>query len=256
MVFVPSDHYIGDLQKYLKCFEVAEKLIKKEGKMMDIAMTAHFPSTVLGYTHVGDKYLEEEGVEVYQFKGHKEKPDFATAKQYLAEGNYWWHCNYYMWTPAKFLTAYQKYVPKTYEHLMKIKAALLAGDQNQLKLEYSQLEKISIDYAVTEKMDPNDVLIIKGDFGWSDIGAWDILFDKLSGESDENKNLVKAHWVGVDTSGSLVYGPANKIIATIGVDDLVIIDTPDALLICPHSRAQDVKKIVEELKAAGKEHLL
>lgn len=256
IVFVPSDHYIGNIKKYLSCFKVAEELIGREGKMMDIAIPGNFPSTVLGYTQIGDKYLTKDGVEVYKFKGHTEKPDFQTAKKYLADGNYWWHGNYYMWTPAKFLTAYQKYAPETYQGLMKIKKVLGNNDQKKLKSEYSKLDKISIDYAITEKIDPGDVLIIKGDFIWSDIGVWDVLFDKLSKEADENKNLVRANWVGIDTSGSLIYGSPEKIIATIGIDDLLIIDTPDALLICPQSRAQDVKKIVEKLGENNKKKYL
>jgi len=256
IIFVPSDHYIYDLKKYLSCLRVASKLIKEEGKLIDIAIPATFASTVLGYTQVGKVYKEINGVEVYRFRGHTEKPDFRTAKKYLAAGNYWWHGNCYMWTPAKFLGAYEKYAPNIYRGLMKVKEAYLNKDEKNIKIEYSKLEKISIDYAITEKIDPAKVLIIKGEFGWSDIGAWDVVFDKLSGKHDENKNLIKGLWAGLDTTGSLVYGSQEKIIATVGVDDLIVVDTPDALLICPKSRAQDVKKIVEKLAAEKKKDYL
>lgn len=248
MVFVPADHYVGDVKQYLQCFKVAEGLIKKEGKMLDIAIPGEFPSVVLGYTEIGEKYLEQDGVEVFTFKSHKEKPNLETAKKYLADGKHWWHGNYYMWTPAKFLSAYQTYAPEIYSGLMKIKEAYSKNDQKTVGEEYARLPKISIDYAITEKMDPRQVLIIRGDFGWSDIGAWDVLFDRLNKNTDANHNLIKADWQGIDTSGTLIYGNPGKMIATIGVDDLVIVDTPDALLICPRGRAQDVKKIFEKLE--------
>ncbi|MFA6533953.1 MAG: sugar phosphate nucleotidyltransferase, partial [Patescibacteria group bacterium] len=223
MAFIPSDHYIGDVKKFLNCLKVGERLIKAEGRLLDIAVTANYPSTVLGYTRIGEKYLDEDGVEVYNFKGHVEKPNLEKAQEYLAEGDYLWHASYYMWTPAKFLAAYEAYAPAVYTGLMKVKVARASDDQKLLAEEYSRLEKISIDYAVTEKMDPKNVLIIKGDFGWSDIGAWDVLFDKLKGQADANGNLIKAEWLGLDTKNCLIYGPAGKMIATIGVEDLAIV---------------------------------
>jgi len=256
MVFVPSDHYVGNVRKYLNCFKVGEELIRREGKMMDIAIPANFPSTVLGYTQIGDKYLEKNNVEVYQFKSHTEKPNFETAKKYLTDGNYLWHGNYYMWTPARFLSAYQKYTPEIYAGLARIREALMKNDFSAVKTEYVTLPKISIDYAITEKMNPDEVLIIKGDFGWSDIGAWDVLADQLAGAVDENKNLVKGDWVGIDTNDALIYGQEGKIIVTIGVDNLVIVDTPDALLVCPKGRSQDVKRIVSELEEKNKNSFL
>ncbi|MFA6296098.1 MAG: sugar phosphate nucleotidyltransferase [Patescibacteria group bacterium] len=256
MVFIPSDHYIADVKKFIQSLKLASKFIEKTGKMMDIAITPNFPSTVLGYTHIGKKSQETNGIKIYEFKGHVEKPDYKTAERYLKAGDYLWHANFYMWTPKLFLEAYKKYSPIHYKSLAKIKEYLKNKDLKKADDEFKKMPKDSIDYAITEKMDPKDVLIIKGEFGWSDIGAWDVLYDQLSKEQDASKNMVKAVWEGLDTTGCLVYGPKDKIIATIGVDDMIIIDTPDALLVCPQSRAQDVKKIVESLKAKKKEKYL
>lgn len=256
IVFIPSDHYIANTEKFIKSLKIAEKIVKEKGKLLDIAIPPNFPSTVLGYTHIGERYQDINGISIFKFLGHVEKPNYEKAKEYVIAGDYLWHANFYMWTPELFLKAYKDYAPDLFLHLEKIKKALAGKNLKAVSQEYSQLEKISFDYAITEKMRPEDVLIIRGDFGWSDVGAWDVLYDQLSRNIDEYGNLIKAKWYGIDTSGSLIYGEKEKVIATIGVDDLIIIDTKDALLVCPQSRAQDVKKIVEKLKEKGEEKYL
>jgi len=252
MVFVASDQQIGQVDNFLNCLKQAEEVINETGKMLDISIYPTEPNTALGYTKVGEKKIEKNGVEFYEFLGHKEKPDFETAKKYLADGGYFWHANYYMWTPRKFLEAYQKYAPEMYESLRAIEEELRGEAREERIAElYGQMEKISIDYAIAEKMNPKDVLIIKGEFGWRDIGTWDTLYEELLVKGDEKKNVTNTDVVNIDTTGSMIYGEGNKIIATIGVDDMIIVDTKDALLVCPKSRAQDVKKVIEELKKRG-----
>lgn len=246
IVFVPSDHYIIDIKKYLQCFKVGEALIKKTGKLLDIGITATFPSTVLGYTRIGKKYGVFNGVEVYHFQGHTEKPRLEIAKKYLAAGDYLWHGNYYMWTPQKFLAAIKKYAPALFSGLEKIRQR-----GNNLRRIYQKLEKISFDYAVTEKINKKDVLIIKGDFGWSDIGAWDVLHHQLKGEADERGNVIKGAVVHHDTRNCLLYGRQKKVIAALGLEDTIVVDTADAVLICPRARAQEVKKLLEEMEEKG-----
>ncbi len=252
MVFVASDQQINKVDEFLNVLRQAEKIIKETGKMLDISIYPTEPNTALGYTKVGKKIIDKNGVEFYEFLKHKEKPDFETAKRYLKEGDYFWHANYYMWTPRKFLEAYQEYAPEMYEILKKIEAEIKGANNQEIIAElYGQMEKISIDYAIAEKMNPKDVLIIKGEFGWRDIGTWDTLYENLLPQADERKNVINANTIAQDTSGTMIYGNKNKIIATIGVDDMVIVDTDDALLVCPKSRAQDVKKIIKELKEKG-----
>ena len=262
IAFAPSDHFFDDENKFLKSLLFAEKLIRKTGKMLDIGAVPTFPSTVLGYTNIGTLYQKENGCEVYRFKGHTEKPEYKIAKKYLQKGDYLWHVNYYMWTPNAFLNAYKKYQPVMYKTLIKIKelfgTAKKSNNYNkkEIEAEYTKLKKDSFDYAITEKMDPKDVLIIKGNFGWSDVGAWDVLYDQLSRDLDKESNLVRANWCGIDTNDTLVYGTKDKIIATIGLSDMIVVDTDDALLICPKGRAQDVKKVVDLLKKSKKEKYL
>ncbi|MEK7190019.1 MAG: sugar phosphate nucleotidyltransferase [Patescibacteria group bacterium] len=251
MVFVPSDHFIADVKKYLACFKIGEKLIKETGKMLDIGVVATFPSTVLGYTKIGKKCGNFGGVEVYNFAGHTEKPNYATAKKYLASGNYLWHGNYYMWTPRLFLNAMKKYAPTVHAPLEKIKNLLTSGKQKEIVKIYAGIEKISFDYAVTEKIDKKDALIIKGDFGWNDIGAWDVLHNQLKSGADVKGNVMKGKVVHHDTDNCLLFGHGGRVLATLGMKDTIIVDTEDAILVCPKERAQDMKKLIEKMEAGG-----
>ncbi|MBD3238478.1 MAG: hypothetical protein GF332_02475, partial [Candidatus Moranbacteria bacterium] len=121
-------------------------------------------------------------------------------------------------------------------------------DFEEIVRRYSEIPKIMVDYAVMEKINHNQVLVIKGEFGWSDVGNWNDLHKKLVTAKDSKGNLTNANWIGIDTTQSLIYANPKKMIATIGVDDMVIVDTKDALLVCPKGRAQDVKKIIEKIK--------
>jgi mannose-1-phosphate guanylyltransferase len=203
----------------------------------------------LGYTKFGPLFEKRDNTEVYQFAGHTEKPPREVAEQYLADGSYLWHANYYMWTPRKFMAAFENYAPETAAILRKIQT-VRTDDIRDL---YSQLPKKSFDYLITEKMNPESVLVIKGDFGWSDIGAWDTLFDRLS---ENGGNVVKGNGVLIDTNGSLVYAPVGKTVAVLGMNDVVVVDTPDALLVCPKNQAQRVKEIIVKLQEAGQQDLL
>ncbi|MFZ2226095.1 MAG: sugar phosphate nucleotidyltransferase [Candidatus Moraniibacteriota bacterium] len=256
IAFIPSDHYIGRTDRFLSSIREAENVIKETGKMLDISIYPTSPNTALGYTKIGERKFEKNGVEFYEFLAHKEKPDFATAKKYIEDGNYLWHANYYMWTPKKFLEAYEKNAPELYSKLKEIAELMKAGGkESEIKKIYLSMDKISIDYAVTEKMNPSDVLIIQGEFEWKDIGAWDTLHENMLTKTDERRNLVRGERLNIDTSGCIIYGGDKKLIATVGLDDLVIIDTEDALLICPKGRSQEVKKVVEELKERGGKYL-
>jgi len=257
LLFMASDHYIRDKEALAKTIRAEESLVKKTGKLLDVSIVPEFPSTALGYTHVGKIYQEIDGVEVFEFKGHKEKPDFNTAKKMIMSGEYLWHANFYMWTPKKFLEAFKKYAPKVLSGVIKTKKLWLKGQKKEAEKAYSAIEKISIDYAVTEKLNPKDVLVVKGDFGWNDIGSWSALHGEMLSQGDEKQNVVYGDWEGIDTSNSFIMTTSKtKIITTLGIDDIIIVDTEDALLICPRGRSQEVKEIVKRLEEKRKHRFL
>ncbi len=257
IVFIPADHWIKDEELYLRCFQVGDDLIQKTGKMLDIAITPSFPSTILGYTHVGEKYHKTfDEIEVYNFKGHVEKPDYEKAKELLEDGNYLWHANYYMWTPRRFMEAFESYAPAIGETLREIQTDLSAGERGRVEQLFKDLPAISIDYAVTEKMDPSNVLIIKGEFGWSDIGAWDTLHDQLKPEADKKFNVTKGQVVMVDSEDNLIYASDERLVGVVGISNLIVVDAGDAVLVCPKNQAQRVKELIEEIKKTGYNNLL
>ena len=127
------------------------------------------------------------------------------------------------------------------------------GFDDTMRDVFPTLEKISVDYGIAEKADK--VAVIPADIGWNDVGSWQRLAEVLEAAGESGENIVIGHHLAVDTKGALIYSP-DRLIATIGLDDIIVIDTPDATLICPRSRSEDVKKVVEELKARGQHHLL
>ncbi len=252
VVFVPIDHFIADQQKFLDTLGVAEGLVLTTGKLLDMGITATFPSTVLGYTKIGKLLSGKDAVKVYAFAGHTEKPDVRRAIKYVTSGNYLWHGNYYMWTPRSFFGAFKRYQPKMSVILEQIITAIKNKKDQEVGALYEQLEKISFDYAITKNISKKDVLIVKGEFGWSDIGAWDVLHEQLrEPEGDAQGNVVKGNVVHIDTTNCLIYGEEKHIVAAVGLDNIVIVDTPDALLVCPKNRAQDVKKLLPEIEKRG-----
>lgn len=253
IVFIPSDHFIENEDLFLHCLKVGEDLIRSTGKMIDIGVAPTFPSAVLGYTKIGDEFDDIDGIKVFKFAGHTEKPTVEVAELYIKDGSYLWHANYYMWTPAKFMAAFEQYAPKMGATLRQIQQAVQSGQTEKVAALYQKLEKISMDYAITEKMNPDDVLIIRGDFGWSDIGAWDTLYDRLS---KNGENVIKGRCLTVDTKDSLIYGCPEKLIAVLGLKDMVIVDTPDALLVCDRNQAQRIKEIIDKMKNEGHEFYL
>ena len=248
IAFIPSDHHISDTGKFIQMIKSADELIRETGKMLDIAVWPTFPSTVLGYTRIGEKVETRDGVDVYEFKGHTEKPEFEIAKEYLATGEYLWHANYYMWTPRKILQAFEKYSPGLYLYIEQIVEALKQRDMSKVNWAFSQMEKTSFDYAVTEKIDPSQVMIIKGEFGWNDVGAYDVLHEAQKSKSDKNGNVVNGNYISKDSANNLIYGKRDKLIVGLEIEDLVVVDTDDVLMICPKGKAQKVKKIVDKLK--------
>jgi len=237
LAFIPSDHLIKNTEQFLTTLRVGEALVRETGHMVDIGVTAKFASTVLGYTHIGKKIEERDGVVIYEFLGHTEKPDAKTAEQYLSSGEYLWHANYYMWTPRNIMEACHTYAPELY-------AGVMRALENPAT--FNDIQKISFDYAITEHMDPKDVLILKGDFDWSDVGAWDVLYNKLA--SAPGENVTRGAVTALDCEGSLVISETGRTVGVIGLKDMVVVDTPTGILVCPKDRAQDVKKLVAELQ--------
>ncbi|MBI4121705.1 MAG: mannose-1-phosphate guanylyltransferase [Parcubacteria group bacterium] len=249
VVFIPTDQAIDDPERFRQALAVGERLVKETGKLLDISVAPKYPLTTLGYTRVGELYDRIDGVDVYKFLEHKEKPDRATAQTYLDSGDYLWHANYYMWTPRKMLEAFAQHA----SHIHQTISSWSGRDDDR---SIDSLTPISIEKAVTEYLSPDDVLIIKGDFGWTDVGIFRMLAEQLASQADNQGNVICGKGLALDSANCFIHGHPAKLIAAFGVSDLVIVDTPDALLICPKDRSSEIKDLVAALEEAEHKDLL
>lgn len=213
-----------------------------------IGVKPTYPETGYGYIKIGKQLSSVLGEKVFHVARFFEKPDLATAKKYVDHWEFLWNPGMFVWNVTTLLSLYKKFLPKHYSLLKQIQQAGTGNSfSSTVKSVFKKFVPISIDYGIIEKT--NDMLVIPGDFQWADVGHWRSVKDVLS--RTETENVIKGFHLGVDTEGSLIYGYSKRLIATIGMKDVVIIDTPDVLLVCPKDRSQDVKKIVEKLQEKG-----
>lgn len=255
MVTLPADHVILNPAQFARILESAAE-VAAEGYLVTLGIPPTGPDIGFGYIQSGETLRAETdaGVPVYQVQQFKEKPQREVAEQYLRDGGYFWNAGMFIASVRTLRDLYKTHLPQMEAAFAQIVAAHGTGQFNAVMQDiFPTLEKISVDYGIAEKADK--VAVIPADIGWNDVGSWERLAEILASEGKESENSVIGHHVGIDTHGSLIYSP-HRLIATIGMDDIIVIDTPDATLICPKSRSEEVKKIVDELKARGRHELL
>ena len=188
------------------------------------------------------------GNAIFEYVKQIEKPSLAEAKKYASGWDYLWHAGYKVWKTQKMLNLYKKHVPKVYTELANIQKAWGTEKQEDvIKKIYPQIEKISVDYAIFEKIDPDEIVVLPADLGWSDVGAWNILKDELANNKEDN--VIKGNVIDVGSEDCLIYETSSdKVLATVGLKELIIVDTDDGLLVCAKDKITDVKKFIEKLK--------
>ncbi|MBU1019434.1 MAG: sugar phosphate nucleotidyltransferase [Patescibacteria group bacterium] len=235
MAIVYADHLVQDKEEFATKLKAAEKLALRDNTLNIVEVEAREPNVNFGYVEIGETLEEIDGNPVKAFKKFTEKPDLETAKQYIESGNYLWNTGYYVWRISDILDRYQKHLPDTYNRLMKMQE-----DPTSIETEYPQCEKISIDYAIMEKLEPEEVRILPAELGWSDIGTWETLFKELHKEGNVTKGPVQT----VDSEGNLIYNYENdKKLSILGIQNTVIVNTGSEILVCPLSESQNVKKL-------------
>ena len=247
MIILPADHLIRDEEKFRQILEIAVETARESGSLLTIGIKPTHPETGYGYIQI----YNEAGAHnpyfsrgVLRVKTFAEKPNLQTAEQFLASGDFLWNSGMFVWRADTILAEIERHLPDLHDGLTKIDAAI-GTPQYQATLEhvYGMIRGISVDYGVMEKSDR--VYVIPGDFGWNDIGSWDEVF-RVSGK-DDSGNTVTGMVIQKDTKGSYIYSP-DKVVATIGVEDLIIVNTADALLICKKGRSQEVKDVADYLR--------
>ncbi len=247
MVVLPSDHYITDEDGYRNILTQVCRIAGETDKLLTIGIKPSFPATGYGYIRFNKEPKVNMPEGVFEVSEFVEKPAFERAKQYVASGDYLWNSGTFIWKTSVLLNNYQRYLPRLYKSMIEIVDHLGTAEESEVIAKiYADLQSISIDYGILERSD--EVLVVPGDFGWNDVGSWDALGAIFP--TDENGNIVKAKHLGVNTKNSIIYG-SEQLIATIGVENLIIAATNDSILICPKDKAQNVKEVVELLKEKG-----
>ncbi len=256
MAIIYADHLIQNKKEFVEKLKIAEKLAIEEKSLNIIEVKAKYANVNLGYVKIGKMLKTIGGSEIYAFEKFTEKPDLAKALKLLESYKYLWNTGLYVWRTDIILEKYKKHLPKTYDSLKKIGDALgTAKEKSTIQSLYPLCEKISIDYGIMEKVDTSEVRIIPAELEWSDVGTWESIFEEIS--KNPKNNVVKGEYINIDSEGCLIYGTPKKLIATIGIKDVVIVETDDSLLVCKKSKSQDVKKLVESIKKKKKlKHLL
>lgn len=250
MAVLTADHYIEKADALRRALAAAQ--VAEEGHLVTLGILPHRPATGYGYIERGEKLAQVSGHEVYRVEKFTEKPDLATAQAFVESGRYYWNSGMFVWKVSTILREFEKLMPQLYAQLMEIDAALgTAEERAVLERVWPQVEKETIDYGIMERAE--NVTVIPVDIGWSDVGDWAALFELLP--ADDKGNVVVGQHIGLDTRSCLIHG-SHRLVTTIGLEDMIVVDTEDALLVCPRERAQEVRDLVEKLKESGREEYL
>ncbi|HEX7556745.1 MAG TPA: mannose-1-phosphate guanylyltransferase [Leptolinea sp.] len=246
MAVLTADHFITKSEHFRHVLEVAFQ-IANNGHLVTLGIKPASPSTGFGYIQQGRRITEVSEFPAFQVERFTEKPDIKVAQQMMENGGYSWNSGMFIWRVDRILEEFQKQMPSFYAQLLEIDTVLGTLDYKEvLNRVWQQITNQTIDYGVMEKA--SDVVIIPIDIGWTDVGSWASMAELFP--QDKNGNIFIGPNLEIDTRDTLVFGE-KRLVATIGVQDLVIVDTEDALLICAKDRVQDVREIVKRLNVEG-----
>lgn len=252
-----SDHVVADEEEFAEVMKAASAVAGDNKYLVTVGITPSRPATGFGYIKIGhDLGKIDHGLTLFKVESFTEKPNQATAQAFISTGKYFWNANMYVWAAKTLQTAFEKYMPSLYEVTKELEHLNPVDFHKALPDIYSKAEAISIDYAISEKAD--NLVLIPGDFGWNDVGDWKVVYDLgiknlegnvVIGEKDEH------HTLAVKSQNNLIH-TNGKLVALVGVNDMIIVDTDEILMIVPKNDSQDVKKLVERLKEEKKEEYL
>lgn len=252
VVLLTADHHIADKARFRAVLAAGAELAKT-GPIVTLGISPSYPATSFGYIRRGERLGQVGGFDAYTSLGFTEKPDRARAEGFVASGEYSWNSGMFIWTCATAMRELERQQPALHAGMRHVQALVdTPAFAGELAAVWDGLPRISLDFAVMEGAE--QMAVIPVDIGWSDVGSWDAIYDLLP--PDEHGNILKGDGkrLAVDTHHTLVY--SDKLTVTIGVDDIIIVDTPDALLICRRDRAQDVRTVVNMLKQRGADEYL
>lgn len=249
VVTLPSDHLIKDDVEFRKCLNNASEFAFESNGLVTIGIKPNRPETGYGYIQFDEKDIANNIHKVLTFA---EKPNLETARNFIESGDFLWNAGIFIWRVDAIMDAIQTFLPDLHEGLCDIEKTIGTPEfEKQLVNVYGQLKSVSIDYGVMEKA--QNVFLTKADFYWNDVGSWEAVYEVT--EKDNDGNALVGDVYTEKTFGSYIFSP-KKFVATIGVEDLIIIDTQEALLVCKRDHAQEVRQIVEYLKMNKRSELI
>ena len=255
MAVLTADHFIANQAMFHQLLNAAANAAADDW-LVTLGVTPSFPSTGFGYIQHGSPAGVFNGIPAFEVLRFKEKPAEEQARQFLAGGDHSWNSGMFFWRTARILDEFHRQMPELYAGLMDIQAAWDSPErQAVLGRVWDGLRSETIDYGIMEHAHRVMVLPAAG-LGWNDVGSWDALFDVLPAAADGNVPVGRTHHIGLDAHNNLLCAPdGQRLLVTIGVQDLVIVDTGDVLLVCHKDQAQQVRQIVSLLKEQGPEYL-
>lgn len=252
MLVLPSDHLIKYNEIYIDTLKAAIEVAEEDDNLITIGITPSYPETGYGYINFGRDEGDIKRNNIYRVKRFVEKPNLETAKEYLASGRYLWNSGMFVWKSSTILNNFRELLPETYEGLNKIYETIGTAEEEEiLEREFSKFKSESIDYGIMERA--GNIYTIPGSFGWDDVGSW-LALERINKTNDDG-NVIKGNVITINSKKSIIQGQ-DKLIATIGIEDLIVIDTKDALLIAKKDSTQEVKKVIENLKICNRNEYL
>ena len=253
MAVLAADHHIGNVKEYERVLKLAIDTAEKTDRIVTLGLRPTFPSTGYGYLKFNkDNKISDE---VYDLEQFVEKPGLEVAKSYVESGDYLWNSGMFIWKASVILDYFKKLLPDMYEKMESIFDKLRTPDEKAAIEEvYPTLENVSVDYGIMEKAD--GVCVIPADFGWNDVGSWDSLEYVFDLDGNGNVNIGDTELIDCSDSVFFDRSSVGKTVAGIGLKNIVVVQTDDAVLVCDKGRVQDIKAMVEKLKKEGREELL
>jgi len=258
MAVLPADHYVADRARYRRIVRAAMTLAERPGNLVVLGIPPTRPDTGFGYIERGKSAGPIDGVDAYAVRRFTEKPNPRDAHKYVSTGKYFWNAGMFFGRVSTFLECLGQFLPQTRSALAELERSIGTSSYSRtLARIYPRLENISVDYAVMEPAthgsDDQHVFVLPANVGWSDIGSWGAVYELLADKKGVNVSSGKSFTL--DANGNFLWSP-KKFVAAIGIRDLVVVETEDALLVCPRERAQDVGKIVKWLEQKRRNDLL
>jgi mannose-1-phosphate guanylyltransferase len=251
-----SDHVVTDDKEFVKVVKTALEIATQKKHLITVGITPTAPSSAFGYIKIGKEIEKKNDLSIYKVQSFTEKPTTQKAEKFIETGKYFWNANNYVWSAQTLVAAFAEHQPKTLEESQDLVSMTPTKFHQALPEIYTKVEKISIDYAISEKAD--NLVLIPGDFGWNDVGDWKVMHS-LSHKDEDGNAIIKTTGsvepITIESKNNLIYSD-KRLIALAGVEDLVVIDSKDITLIIPRNKSQDVKKIVEQLKGENKQEYL